>query len=52
MRAAQMADEFARIDTRSRILSIISQVVADDRALSPAAEMMAAAQPRRSRAVI
>jgi MGT family glycosyltransferase len=31
LRASQMADEFARVDTRSKILSIISQVVADHR---------------------
>jgi UDP:flavonoid glycosyltransferase YjiC (YdhE family) len=34
MRAAQMAHEFARIDTRSEILSIIAQMVADHRAAS------------------
>ena len=34
LRASQMADEFARIDTRSEILSIISQVVDDEKALS------------------
>jgi UDP:flavonoid glycosyltransferase YjiC (YdhE family) len=34
MRAAQMAHEFARIDTRSEILSIISRVVAEHRAAS------------------
>ena len=32
MRASQIAAEFAGIDTRSRILSIISQVVADQEA--------------------
>jgi UDP:flavonoid glycosyltransferase YjiC (YdhE family) len=29
LRASQMAEEFARIDTRSQILTIVSQVVAD-----------------------
>lgn len=31
MRASQMADEFARIDTRSEILSIIKQVVVNQK---------------------
>src|SRR4029077_20350088 len=31
MRASQMADEFARIDTRSEILLIIKQVVANQK---------------------
>jgi MGT family glycosyltransferase len=32
MRASQMADEFARIDTRSEVLSIISEVIAHHKA--------------------
>jgi MGT family glycosyltransferase len=40
MRAAQMADEFARIDTRSEILSIIKQVVVNQK-LDLLAETMA-----------
>jgi UDP:flavonoid glycosyltransferase YjiC (YdhE family) len=47
MRASQMADEFARIDTRSAILSIIRQVVADQR-VTLQARTMAASQPRRA----
>ncbi len=47
LRAAQMAGEFAGVDTRSKILSIISQVVADHRGASRA-ETMAASQPRRA----
>src|SRR6202020_1456066 len=47
MRAAQMADEFARIDTRSEILSIISEVVAHHRA-GLQAGTMATNQPRRA----
>ena len=47
MRASQMADEFARIDTRSAILSIISQVVADQKATLRAGTM-ATNQPRRA----
>jgi hypothetical protein len=31
MRASQMADEFARIDTRSKILSIVKQVVVNQK---------------------
>jgi UDP:flavonoid glycosyltransferase YjiC (YdhE family) len=31
LRASQMASEFARIDTRSEILSIINRAVADQR---------------------
>jgi MGT family glycosyltransferase len=46
MRASQMADEFARIDTQSAILSIISHVVADQKATLRAATM-ATSQPRR-----
>ena len=47
MRASQMADEFARIDTRSAILSIISEVVAHQKA-GLWAETMATSQPRRA----
>jgi len=47
MRASQMASEFARIDTRSAILSIISQVVADQKATLRAGTM-ATNQPRRA----
>jgi MGT family glycosyltransferase len=47
MRASQMADEFARIDTRSEILSIISEVVAYHKA-GQRAETMATSQPRRT----
>jgi UDP:flavonoid glycosyltransferase YjiC (YdhE family) len=39
MRASQMADEFARIDTRSEILLIIKQVVADQKATLQAGTM-------------
>jgi MGT family glycosyltransferase len=46
MRASQMADEFARIDTQSAILSIISHVVADQKATLRGATM-ATSQPRR-----
>jgi UDP:flavonoid glycosyltransferase YjiC (YdhE family) len=46
MRASQMADEFARIDTQSAILSIISHVVADQKATLRAGTM-ATSQPRR-----
>jgi UDP:flavonoid glycosyltransferase YjiC (YdhE family) len=46
LRASQMADEFARIDTRSEILSIISQVVADQKATLRAGTMPTS-QPRR-----
>ena len=46
MRASQMADEFARIDTQSAILSIISQVVADQKATLRAGTM-ATTQARR-----
>jgi hypothetical protein len=41
-----MADEFARIDTQSAILSIISHVVADQKATLRAGTM-ATSQPRR-----
>jgi hypothetical protein len=47
MRASQMAGEFARIDTRSEILSIISEVVAYHKASSRAGTM-AASQHRRT----
>ena len=47
LRASQMASEFARIDTRSAILSIISQVVADQKATLRAGTM-ATNQPRRA----
>jgi hypothetical protein len=47
MRASQMADEFARIDTRSEILSIIKQVVVNQK-LELLAETMATSQPRRT----
>jgi hypothetical protein len=47
MRASQMADEFARIDTRSEILSLISEVVAYHKA-GQRAETMATSQPRRT----
>jgi UDP:flavonoid glycosyltransferase YjiC (YdhE family) len=47
MRASQMATEFARIDTRSEVLSIISEVVAHHKA-DQRAGTMAASQPRRA----
>ena len=47
MRASQMADEFARIDTRSEILSIIKQVVVNHK-LELLAETMATSGPRRA----
>jgi MGT family glycosyltransferase len=47
MRASQMADEFARIDTRFEILSIIRHVVADHKATSRAGTMVTS-QPRRT----
>jgi UDP:flavonoid glycosyltransferase YjiC (YdhE family) len=47
MRASQMADEFARIDTRSEILSIISEVVAHHKA-GLRAGTTAISQPRRT----
>lgn len=46
LRAAQMADEFAGIDTRSEILRIISRLVQDQKASWPAG-MMAAGRSRR-----
>jgi MGT family glycosyltransferase len=47
MRASQMADEFARIDTRSEILSIIKQVVVNQK-LELLAETMATSGARRA----
>ena len=47
MRASEMANEFARIDTRSEILSIISEVVAHHKA-GLQAGTMATNQPRRA----
>jgi UDP:flavonoid glycosyltransferase YjiC (YdhE family) len=47
MRASQMAAEFAGIDTRSKVLSIISRLVAD-REATLEAPIMAAGQPRRA----
>ena len=47
MRASQLAGEFARIDTRSEILSIIGEVVAHHKA-SLQAGTMATNQPRRA----
>jgi hypothetical protein len=44
-----MAGEFARIDTRSEVLSIISEVVAHHKAgLRAGAGTMAISQPRRA----
>src|SRR5208282_5058266 len=47
MRASQMADEFARIDTRSEILSIIKRVVINQK-LELLSETMAASGTRRA----
>ena len=47
MGASQMANEFARIDTRSEIFSIISEVVAHHNA-GQRAETTATSQPRRT----
>ena len=47
MRASQMADEFARIDTRSEVLSIIKQVVVNQK-LELLAETMATSGARRA----
>ena len=47
MRATQMAAEFAGIDTRSKILSIIGQLVADQRATLQQ-PMLETSQPRRA----
>jgi MGT family glycosyltransferase len=46
MRASQMAGEFGRIDTRSEVLSIIKQVVVNQK-LELLVETMATSQPRR-----
>jgi UDP:flavonoid glycosyltransferase YjiC (YdhE family) len=46
MRASQMADEFARIDTRFEILSIIRRVVADHKATVRAGTMVTSQPPR------
>jgi MGT family glycosyltransferase len=49
LRALQLAEEFAGIDTRSKILSIISRLAADQNTASAlAAETMAASQRRRA----
>jgi MGT family glycosyltransferase len=47
LRAAQMASEFAGIDTRSEIIRIINQVVADEKSTSRAG-MMTATHIRRA----
>ena len=47
MRASQMADEFARIDTRSEILSIINQVVVNQR-VALWADTVTTSGPRRA----
>ncbi|MBV8663647.1 MAG: glycosyltransferase family 1 protein [Hyphomicrobiales bacterium] len=47
MRAAQMADDFARIDTRSKVLSIISDMVADQRDMLQAGAMATRSAARR-----
>jgi MGT family glycosyltransferase len=47
MRASQMADEFARIDTRSEVLSIIRHLVADHKAALRAGTMVTS-QHRRT----
>jgi UDP:flavonoid glycosyltransferase YjiC (YdhE family) len=47
MRASQMADEFARIDTQSEIRSIIKQVVVNQK-LELLAETMATSGTRRA----
>jgi MGT family glycosyltransferase len=46
LRASQMAGEFARIDTRSKVLSIISEVV-DRHKTGSRTGTMASSQPRR-----
>ena len=51
LRASQMADEFAGIDTRAEILWIISQVVADQKATRRTATMTAS-QGRRAPPVV
>jgi UDP:flavonoid glycosyltransferase YjiC (YdhE family) len=47
LRASQMADEFARVDTRSEILSIIKQVVVNQK-LELLAETMATSGTQRA----
>jgi hypothetical protein len=47
LRAQQMADEFAGIDTRSRILEIIAELVADRKRLW-GVDTLAAHAPRRA----
>jgi UDP:flavonoid glycosyltransferase YjiC (YdhE family) len=47
MRASQMAAEFAGIDTRSKILSIIGQLVADQKATAQP-PMPTTSRPRRA----
>jgi UDP:flavonoid glycosyltransferase YjiC (YdhE family) len=47
LRASQMADEFARVDTRSEILSIIKQVVVNQK-LELLAETMATGGAQRA----
>jgi len=47
MRASQMADEFARIDTRSEILSIINQLVLNQK-VELWAETMMTSGPQRA----
>jgi MGT family glycosyltransferase len=49
MRASQMADEFARIETRSEILSIIKQVVVNQKLELLAETMTASDAPRAIR---
>jgi UDP:flavonoid glycosyltransferase YjiC (YdhE family) len=47
LRARQMADQFAAIDTRSEIPRIVGQLVADEREMT-GADTLAAPQPRRA----
>jgi UDP:flavonoid glycosyltransferase YjiC (YdhE family) len=47
MRASQMADEFARINTRSQILSIINQAILNQK-VELRAETMTTSQPQRT----
>lgn len=47
MRASQMADEFARIDTRSEVLSIVKQAVVNQK-LELLAETMATSGAQRA----
>jgi hypothetical protein len=51
LRASQMADEFARIGTRSEVLSIIKQVVVNHKLELLAETMTTTGAPRRSPAV-